>query len=201
MTAQRPRRIRDLARNTNASVAHVIDIAIHGSDHNVLRHILQSAECLFGLHKIMRGGHFPRSFDQAEFVGIRDGGGVCLAVFVCHDRAMVGGLDAHVLEFHLAAGLDGDALRADLQGAPLVLELVLAVLYFFFVDVGGVGTPGGHGDREVPAVAKRGERLPENGGAGEGQVAAVDAHFIEADFAVPGEMRIDHRDVNVQHRA
>src|ERR1019366_5458998 len=150
------------------------------------------------LGKIARGGDLPSGVDEAEFVGVRDGGGVGLAVLVGDDGAVVGGFDAHVLVFDLTAGLDGDALGADLEGSQLVFELVLAVPHFFFVDVGGVGTAGGHGDGEEATVSERGERLAENGGAGESQVAAIDAHFVEADFAVPGEVGIDHGDGNME---
>ena len=50
-------------------------------------------------------------------------------------------------------------------------------------------------------MPQRREWLAEDGGAGERQVAAIDAHFVEADFAVPGEVGIDHGDGNVKRRA
>src|ERR1019366_8757036 len=153
------------------------------------------------LGKIARGGDLPSGVDEAEFVGVRDGGGVGLAVLVGDNGTVVGGFDAHVLVFDLAPHLDGDALGADLEGAPLVFELVLAVPHFFFVDVGSVGAAGGHGDGEEATVSERGERLAEDSGAGESQVAAVDAHFVEADFAVPGEVGIDHGDGNMESGA
>src|ERR1035437_7388131 len=97
-----------------AAVAYIVDIAIDGRDHDVLRHVLQPAERLFGLGEIARGGDLPSGIDQAEFVGVRDRDGVGLAVLVGDDGTVVGGFDAHVLVFDLVAGLDGDALGADL---------------------------------------------------------------------------------------
>ncbi len=200
-TGHGARRIAAVGTHRDPAVAHVVNVSVHGSDHDVLRHVLQPAERLFGLRQIVRRGHFPRRVEQAEFVGIRNRGGVGLAVLVGHNRAVVGGFDAHVLILHLVPRLDGDALRADLEQAPLVFELVLAVPHFFFVDVGRVRASGGHGDGEEAAVPQRGERLAENGRAGEREVAAVDAHFVEADFAVPGEVWIDHGDGNVKRSA
>ena len=83
------------------------------------------------------------------------------------------------------------------SGRHSSLELVLAVLHLFFVDVRRVGAAGGHGDGKIPAVAERRERQPENGSAGEAQLAAVDAHFVEAELAVPAQVRIDHGDGSV----
>src|SRR5438045_7005083 len=45
------------------------------------------------------------------------------------------------------------------------------------------------------------ERNTDDGSTRVGQLPAVDSHFIEAEFAIPGQMRIDHRDRCVHGRA
>src|SRR5207247_80941 len=58
-TGHRLRGIAAFGPDGHAAVAHVIDVAVDGSDHDVLRHVLETGERTLDLREVVRCGHAP----------------------------------------------------------------------------------------------------------------------------------------------
>src|SRR5438477_12542762 len=100
-----------------------------------------------------------------------------------HDGAVMRELERDRLPVDFVAHLHADLFSPALNRPPVVAKMILAVLNFLLVNVGGVGTAGGHGNRDVAAVAERWEWQADDGRARVRQLASIDAHFVKAEFA------------------
>src|SRR6266496_5558101 len=78
--------------------------------------------------------------------------------------------------------LHSDLLLADLHVAPLTVVAILARIRrveLLFVDVGRVGSAGGHRNRAVAAVAKARKRNAEYRYSGHVVIPGVDSYLVE----------------------
>ncbi|GBC78752.1 hypothetical protein HRbin08_02250 [bacterium HR08] len=111
-------------------------------------------------------------------------------------------LDAHPR--HAIAASNADLLHAHAHRAPLALiaiEAPIVGMDLLFVHVGRIWSSRRHRDGAVGAVPEGGKRCAENGDAGGGELARVDSELIEAEFAVPPQMRINDGDRSAHRRA
>jgi hypothetical protein len=119
------RRVAAFRTNRHAPVPHVIDVAVHGADHDVLRHVLQTRKRLLGLREVVGGGQPPCRVDQLVFVGVRDRERISLAVLMRDDWPVMSRFDLEILRFHFTSDIDADSLGSNSRGRHSSLNLYL----------------------------------------------------------------------------
>src|SRR5712692_1032651 len=99
-----------------------------------------------------------------------------------NDGAVMRVLKGDRLPVDFVAHLHADLFGPALNRPPFFAEMILAVRNFFLVNVGSIGTAGGHGNRDVAAVAQRRKWQTDDRGSRVRQLAAIDTHLVKAEF-------------------
>ena len=160
----------------HASVADVIDVPLHGADHDVLLHQLEHRQGLFHFGQVLGRRHAIKLLGDFDLVVIRDLEAIGLVAAPGDDRAVPRLVDLELSLDNLWSLFHSDDFGANRHVEPFAVVAILPLvgrIDFFHVTVGGIRAAGGHGDRAIAAVPERGDRQADDRHPGELDLAAV----------------------------